>query len=50
MGWQVKAGVQSSRGRAKLFDMDKIGYADSNGAIDERGFSWRARAKPVWAL
>ena len=49
MGWQVEAGVQSSMGRPKLFDMYKIGYADSNGVIDERGLSWRARPKPVWA-
>ena len=50
MGWQVEAWVQSSTGRPKLFAMYKIGYADSNGVINEHEFSWRARAKPVLAL
>ena len=36
--------------RKKTVSMYEIGYTDSNNAIDERGFSWRARAKPVWAL
>ena len=47
MSGRWEAGVQSSTGRPKLFDVYKIRYADSNGAIDERVFSWRARAKPV---
>ena len=42
--------VQSSTGRPKLFDRYKIGYADSNGGVDERGFSCRARAEPGRAL
>ena len=46
MGRQVESGVQSSTGRMKLLGRYKIGYADWNGAIDERGFSWRAR--PGW--
>ena len=50
MGWQVEAGVQSSKGRPRLLNMYKIGCVDFNGAIDECGFSWRARAKSVWAL
>ena len=50
VGWQVEAGVQSSTGSPKLFDRYKIGYADSNGGIDERGFSCRAWEKPGWAL
>ena len=50
VGWQVEVGVQSSTGRPKLFDKYKIGYADLIGTVDERGFSWRARAKPLWAL
>ena len=50
MEWQVEVGVQSRTGRPKLFDMYKIGHAISNGAIDDRGLSCRARAKPVWAL
>ena len=31
--------VQLSTGRPKLFYRYKIGYADSNDGIDERGFS-----------
>ena len=50
MGRQVEDGVQPSTGRPKLFDKDKIGYADSNDDIAERGFSCRARAKPGGAL
>ena len=50
MGRRVEAGVQSSTGGPKLFDRHEIGYADSNGGIDERGFSCQARAKPGWAL
>ena len=44
----VELGVQSSTGRPKprVFDRYKIGYADVNIGIDERGFSCRARVKP----
>ena len=48
--WREVSSVQSSMGRLKLFDRYKIGYADSNGGIDERGFSCSAWAKPGWAL
>ena len=39
--------VRGDRSRG-LFDTYEIGYADSDGGIDKRGFSCRARAKPGW--
>ena len=52
LGRQVEVGVQSSMGGQcrGLFDRYRIGCADLNGGIDERGFSCRARVKPRWAL
>ena len=41
--------VRIARSRG-LFDSYKIGYADSNGGIDERGCSRQATAKPGWAF
>ena len=47
VGWQVEVGVQLRQVRGDrsrgLFDGHKIGYADSNCGVDERGFSCRAR-------